>query len=108
MESHTDSATMAFVRRALLAVLVLGVVGTEAELLLLKHYEDAWQYAPLVLNGIALLIVGWHLVSRNRASVRMLQVTMALYLLAGATGLFLHYRGNVEWELERTPGLAGL
>jgi hypothetical protein len=103
----SDTETIAFLRRALLAVLVLGIVGTQGELLLLKHYEDVWQYAPLILNGVALLVVGWHLVSKNRVSVRVLQGTMALFLLAGATGLFLHYRGNVEWELERTPGLAG-
>ncbi len=103
----SDSATIEFLRRALLAVLVLGVVGTQGELLLLKHYEDKWQFAPLVLNGIALLVVGWHVAARNRVSVRALQVTMGLYLLAGAAGLFLHYTGNVEWELERSPGLSG-
>jgi hypothetical protein len=105
--SQSDSTTIAFLRRAMLAVLVLGVVGTQGELLLLKHYEDKWQFAPLILNGVALLVVGWHLLARSRLSVRVLQGTMGLYLLAGAAGLILHYQGNVEWELERTPGLSG-
>jgi hypothetical protein len=105
--SHTDTTLVAFLRRALLGVLVLGVVGTEAELLLLKHFEDAWQFAPLVLNGVAVLVVVWHVAAPTRASVRALQGTMALFIAGGTTGLILHYRGNVAWELERTPGLAG-
>ncbi len=41
----TDAA-----RRILLAILLLGVIGISAELLLLKHTEDATQWIPLVLN----------------------------------------------------------
>jgi hypothetical protein len=33
---------------------------------------------------------------------------MALCLIAGALGVYLHYRGNVEFELEREPTLSGL
>ena len=37
------------VRRLLLLVLLAGMAGTLAELGLTGHYEDAWQYAPIVL-----------------------------------------------------------
>jgi len=41
----TDAA-----RRILLGILLLGVIGLSAELLLLKHTEDASQWIPLALN----------------------------------------------------------
>jgi hypothetical protein len=33
---------------------------------------------------------------------------MALCVVAGAVGVWLHYRGNVEWELERDASLGGV
>jgi hypothetical protein len=32
---------------------------------------------------------------------------MVLYLLIGLLGVYLHYRGNVEFALERYPTLGG-
>ena len=98
----------AVLRGLLLGVVVLGAVGLEVELLLLEHYESAWQFAPLVLLGVVL--IGAALVWRrpSPATVRFFQAVMALCLAAGAVGIFLHYRGNVEFELEREPLLGGL
>jgi DNA uptake protein ComE-like DNA-binding protein len=95
------------VRRNLLIILVIGLVGTGAELLLLEHYEDPWQFAPFVLIGLALATLGWHAVSRGAASVRSLQAVMALCVLGGAAGVLLHYRGNAEFELEMYPEIRG-
>ena len=33
---------------------------------------------------------------------------MALFVLSGGIGVALHYRGNVEFELEMYPSLSGL
>lgn len=95
-------------RRLLLGLVVLGALGLEAELLLLEHYESVWQFTPLVLLGAA--IVGAVLVWRrpSPATVRFFQAVMALCVAAGAIGVFLHYDGNVEFELEREPLLRGL
>ena len=94
-------------RRVLAAILVVGLVGSGIELLLLKHTDGVWQLVPLVLIGAALLLFGWHAVAPGRASVRALQALMAVFLLSGIAGVLLHYRGNVEWELERMPGTGG-
>jgi hypothetical protein len=32
---------------------------------------------------------------------------MIAFILSGAAGVLLHFRGNVEWERERTPGIGG-
>ena len=47
-------------RRLLLALLFLGLVGTGAELLLLQHTESLWELIPLVLIGLTLVILAWH------------------------------------------------
>ena len=91
------------VRKAALA----STVGTTIELLLLKHTEGYWQILPLVLMGLALALLVVHAVAPSASTVRVLQAVMALFLLSGAVGILLHYRGNAEWELERMASLSG-
>ena len=92
----------------LLFILVLGLAGTGVELLLLQHYEDGWQMAPLFLIGLALLTVIWHAFTRDPASVRAIQAVMAMFLVSGIAGMWFHYRANTEFELEMDPSLTGL
>ena len=40
------------IRRLLIAVFVFGAVGTGAELILLEHTDDIWQWTPLILLGV--------------------------------------------------------
>ncbi len=94
-------------RRAILGLLLLALAGTGTELLLLEHYEDAWQLVPLVLIGLGLAVTGLRLF-RPGSGLRAFRGVMLLMVASGALGLFLHYRGNVEFELEREPTLAGL
>ena len=95
------------VRRLLLFTLVLGLVGTGAELFLLQHYDDAWQLAPLVLIGAALIVLGLHGVAPGRGTIRGLQALMALFIVSGVAGTGFHYKANSEFELEMNPALAG-
>jgi hypothetical protein len=94
-------------RRMLLFILWLGVVGTMTELLLLEHYEDRAQLVPLAMFALSLAVIAWHGLSRGPASVRALQVVMGLFVASGALGIYLHYRGNVEFELEMYPDRHG-
>jgi hypothetical protein len=102
------SDTVGSIRAVLLAALVLGMVGTAIELLLLEHTEDPWQWAPIALLGLALFVLTWHGVGRGAASLRAFRGVMGLFVLSGLLGVWLHYRGNVEFELEMYPDLAGL
>jgi hypothetical protein len=90
-------------RPLLLALVAIGAAGLEVELLLLEHYESAWQFTPLVL--LAVVLVGAALVWRrpSPSTVRFFQAVMLLCVVAGVVGVFLHYRGNVGFELEREP-----
>ena len=93
------------IRRWLLWVLVLGLVGTEAELLLLEHYEDPWQLVPLFLIALAMAALAWHTRRRDAASLRALRVLMVLFLVAGFVGVVLHFRGAAEFQLEIDPAM---
>ena len=44
----------------------------------------------------------------RRGVLKTFQMLMVLYLLIGLLGVYLHYRGNVEFALERYPTLGGL
>ena len=95
-------------RRALLLVLFVGLLGTGTDLILLEHFEDQLQFIPLILLGLGLLVLAWQAIHPGRVSVRALQVLMGLFLIAGLLGLVLHYRGSMEFQLEVNPDLAGL
>lgn len=90
-------------RRFLLAIIVVGLVGSLTELLLLGHYEDPYQLVPLGLIGAALTIIAVHLLTRSAATLRVLRLLMGLFILAGAAGVVLHFRGNLEFQLEIDP-----
>ncbi len=99
--------TLETLRAALLAVLTLGIAGMGVELFLLGHTEDVWQWTPIVLLAGAVVVIGCHVVRPGVASVRALQSVMALFVASGMVGLALHYKGNVEFEREMYPSLAG-
>jgi len=92
----------------LLLILLLGTVGTTFELLLLGHFEDPWQMIPLVLLTLGILALTWILLAPSRHSLRVLQAVMLLFLVAGVLGLWLHLKGNAEFEQEMYPTLRGL
>ena len=92
--------TLSVLRRWLLAILGLGLVGTAAELVLLEHYETPGQWVPLMAIALALAVLIWHGARGDRLSIRALQATMVLFLAAGIAGAGLHFRGGAEFQLE--------
>lgn len=103
-----ESATVRTMRRALIVIMLFGLIGTEIELFLLKHTEGFWQQLPIWLIGVAVVVVLWAGVSGSRPAVRSLQGIAALFLVAGAIGVIQHYNGNLLNEQESNPGLSGL
>ncbi len=94
-------------RPFLLGILVLSIGATVTELLLLEHFESVWQWVPIVLLGLgfcACLLVG---IWPNRGVFAIFRVIMAACVIAGLVGIWLHYRGNVEFELEMNAAIKG-
>jgi hypothetical protein len=93
-------------RRWILSVLVLGLLGTFVELLLLSHYEQPLQLVPVVLIVTAGAVLGWHLKQRGGASLITLQIVMALFVLAGFAGAAAHFHGSTEFQLDLDPDMS--
>ncbi len=96
------------IRAVLLATLAIGMIGMMSELLLIGHRETVQQQVPLMLLALGIVVAGWHATAPRATTVRALQVAMLLFVVSGAVGVALHYRGNVEFELEIYPGLGGV
>jgi hypothetical protein len=96
------------VRRLLLVLVHVGILGLLAELFLLGHTESATQWIPLVALAVGLASAVAVALRATPARLRAFQGVMALFVIAGLLGLVLHYRGNVEFELERDASLSGL
>ena len=107
LDTHRETPTIKALRGFLLIVLIVGILGTGAELLLQEHFEDVWQFAPLILMGVSLAVLGWRTVDRGRVSLRVFQGTMLLFVVSGFVGFWMHYQGNVEFELEMYPTMKG-
>lgn len=95
-------------RRRVIGLVALGFFGTAVELKLLAHDEDLNQWIPFVAIGLALATIGWWAVAGGTAAVRAVQTAMLLMIITGAVGVVLHYRANMEFQLELDPSLSGV
>ena len=95
-------------RRILLAILILGIAGISLELWLLAHTEDVIQQIPLWLAALAVIVVSTVALRPSRGSVRLFQAVMALLLIGGIVGMYLHFEVNMEFQLEMDPALSGM
>ena len=107
-EARAEGANTTALRRLLLGLIFITAGAMLVDLLLLEHFETVWQWVPLALLVPLLAIVIMVGTRPSRASIRALQGAMVASIAAGLLGLFLHYRGNVEFELERDPSLRGV
>ncbi len=102
-----ENRDTARLRTLLLLVLLFGMAGTLIELLLLEHTEDWEQWIPIVSLGAGmtcgLLVLG----RPNQWFVRLFRLVMTAFVVVGGVGLWLHYSGNAEFEIERAPTIAG-
>jgi hypothetical protein len=108
-QAPTDSAgadRIELLRRWILVILVLGLLGTLTELVLLEHYEQPLQFVPLVLIVTALAVLWWEFRRRDVGSRRATQIVMALFVLAGFVGFVAHFQGSAEYQLELNPDMS--
>jgi peptidoglycan/LPS O-acetylase OafA/YrhL len=92
-------------RRWLIGVLLLGLLGTVTELLFLEHYEKPLQFVPLLLIAAAFGVLYWHYRRNNDMSLRWLKIVMVLFVVAGFVGVAAHFEGSAEFQLELDPSI---
>ena len=108
-QAPADSARadrIELLRRWILVIVVLGLLGTVTELVLLEHYEQPLQFVPLVLIVAAVGVLWWELRQRDVASRRATQIVMTLFVLAGFVGFVAHFQGSAEYQLELNPDMS--
>src|SRR5262245_23661026 len=95
------------IRKALLAVLLLGMLGSAAELVLLKHTEDLLQWIPLVLLSAGVITCTGLSFGQGAIAIRLMRWLMIGFIVGGITGIYFHYQGLAEFKLESNPSLTG-
>lgn len=95
-------------RSWLLGVLTLALIGMGTELAFIGHVEEWTQVIPVALIGMGLIAALALWVKPGAPAVQLFRVVSGLFIVAGALGIYLHYRGNAEFELEMRPTMAGL
>lgn len=95
------------VRRILLGLILIGILGMLLDLVLLKHYESGFQIVPLALLGLTLAATLWLALGSGASRVHCFRLLMGLTVAVGLAGILLHYRGSMEFQTETYPDLAG-
>lgn len=93
--------------RLLFGTYLVGLLGVGAELLLIGHFEDWRQLLPLALIGLGAVVGVWFARDAGAGRERGFVVTLALMAASGLVGQVLHFRGNMEFEVERDPAIGG-
>jgi|GEM_PF-307332 len=104
-ESGAEGGTL--LRRLLLALFVFGGGGLGAELFLLEHTGSAQQWIPLAALGAGLAASAAVAFRPSPRTVRTFQAVMAVFVLAGLVGVYLHFGSNLEFEREMDPSSRG-
>lgn len=101
-------STLARIRRLLIGLLCFGLAGTTLELWLIGHHEDVWQWIPLAVMTTSAVSAGWVAASWSRMATVTFRLMMVALMITGLVGAVLHYRANMEFQLEMDPSLSGL
>lgn len=94
-------------RRLALGLFLIGCGGTAAELLLLEHFEDPWQWTPIALLGVGLAGGAVLAIRATPGALRVFRFVMWLFMPAGVLGMYLHLKSNVEFEREMNAAVGG-
>ena len=94
-------------RVLMLCIFLFSIAGTGVELVLLEHMEDGWMWTPLVLMGLSLLVLTLYGFIKTPWVLQVFRGLMALFVISGIVGTWLHFQGNVEFELEMYPAMEG-
>jgi hypothetical protein len=103
----TEDHRLSTIRTVILAVLMFGTAGLLAELALIAHYEDVTQWIPLALLAVGLVVVLLDLALARSWTQLLIQLTMVLIVAAGVLGVYFHFNGSREFQLEMDPQMRG-
>lgn len=88
-------------------VLLFGIAGVLAELVLIEHTESRTMWIPLVTLGFGALAVVLRLARPTRGTDRLMMIVMSAFVVSGVLGVWFHFDGNRQFELEVYPTMEG-
>src|SRR5262245_11116093 len=86
---------------------VFSLLGTTAELLMLDHRDSFTKLIPFGVFTIGIVVTALVAFRPTPLTLNVFRAVMLLFVATGIVGLYFHYRGNVEFELEMSPALKG-
>lgn len=98
---------LATFRRTLRWILLFGMLGVAAELLLIDHLEGLSQVLPLLGLAAAVAALAWDALGGGRGSRLALRGAMGALLAVSLLGLYQHFESNAEFQRELDPSLGG-
>lgn len=105
--SSLDSSALGKLRRFVFLILAGTLLSAAAELYLVGHYEDPWQFVPLVLIPAALAALVWLAVAPSKAAAGTWHALMVLLVASGLVGFYLHGVAKIEFKQETDASLTG-
>lgn len=88
-------------------MLLFGIAGVLAELVLIEHTESRTMWIPLVTLGFGALAVVLRLARPTRGTDRLMMIVMSAFVVSGVLGVWFHFDGNRQFELEVYPTMEG-
>src|SRR5262245_32341948 len=102
-----QSETLKAIRSIILAVIVIGLMGTGLELVFVDHFEGTAQWVPIVLICLAFLVLGAYGLVRVAALLRVFQAVMIMFIVSGFAGIAFHFQHDVQHAEKDHPGIQG-
>ncbi len=103
----TQDHRLSTIRTVILAAMMFGMAGLLVELALIAHYEDVAQWIPITLLAAGLLFLILDLLLSRPWTQLLIQLTMVLIVAAGVLGVYFHFHGSREFQLEMDPQMRG-
>lgn len=86
------------------ASIFLYIVGLIIELILIDHYESNKQIIPLSVLSVSFIAFILHGTFKNKTTQNIFRILMILSIISGFLGIYFHFVGNMEFEMELHPG----
>lgn len=99
-----EGVVEARLRGILCSLAVLVYLITPVELILLDHVHEWQQLIPFVAAFFGLVTAGWVLIDPTRARIIAARAVSVVITVVTLIGMGLHFRANLELELEIKPG----
>jgi hypothetical protein len=104
----SESGILSIIRGILLVSSVISLIGIGVELVILNHLNPILQLIPVFLIVLGLGSIIWYAISRNGKSMRIFQGTMALCVISGLIGIFLHVAFSASEASKKDKTLHGM